>query len=520
MTQSSAPAVSVAQTELKAGALRLPSIFMQSLTMVAPGIAALFYTPVVVSQAGLAAPLAYPIAGIIVLVTAIVLAQLARAVPSAGGYYTYVARGIHPRAGFIVSWLNIIYAPIVLGAVTTFGGYVISSSLSWTGFWSDWFPLLFGLVAVTTVAGIQWVGVQFSGKTLVVTGGIELIVVLVLGLWGLVNPGPGGLNLKPFDPGNAVSTSGLFLAAVFGIQAFTGWEGSAPMAEESEDPRKNVPRALIGSVILFGIFIIIVQWGVMSGWGTDDYKGLASASPLPGIQLAQKFWGDWWGILLIMLCSSVVAVSIACANVGTRMWYRMGVDGAFPKWFAKVHPTRRTPQNAIIAQWVLAILTVLGLTALAYFATPAADGGQTMVVAYQNQYYIDGYMIGYVVLAIYTLGNIAAFMLYRRERRNEFNWVLHGLFPLLSTLGMVAVLLFSLNFIGGEPLQWQPQLWTLPPEPFNIPVVFVGVWILVAIAVVVVMHYTNHEDWIAKAAVAASEREATDEELKSMSGEW
>jgi len=88
---SEAATITVAQTKLKAGALRLPSIFMQSLTMVAPGIAALFYTPVVVSQAGLAAPLAYPIAFIIVLFTAVVLAELAKAVPSAGGYYTYVA---------------------------------------------------------------------------------------------------------------------------------------------------------------------------------------------------------------------------------------------------------------------------------------------------------------------------------------------------------------------------------------------------------------------------------------------
>lgn len=521
MAQAAMPAVSVAETNLKAGALKLPSIFMQSLTMVAPGIAAVFYTPVVVSQAGLAAPLAYPIAGVIVLLTAIVLAQLARAVPSAGGYYTYVAKGIHPRAGFIVSWLNIIYAPLVLGAVTTFGGYVISSSLSWTGFFQDWFPLLFGLVAVTVVALIQYLGVQLSGKMLVILGGIELIVVFVLGLWGLANPGTGGLNVKPFDPGNAVSASGLFLAAVFAIQAFTGWEGSAPMAEETENPRRNVPRALIGSVILFGIFIIVVQWGVMVGWGTDNFKTIPSSSELPGIVLAQKFWGDFWGILLIMLCSSVVAVSIACANVGTRMWYRMGLDGAFPKWFAKVDPVRKTPINAIVAQWVLAILTVLGLTALAYVASPAPEGGTVnMTLAYQNQYYFDGYLIGYVVLAIYTLGNVAAFMLYWNQRRSEFNWLLHGLFPLLSTLGMVAVLLFSLNIIGGDPLTFQPGSAALPPAPFNIAVVFVGVWIVVASALVVYMRLTGHEDWIAKAAEAASERPATDEEIREAAGEW
>jgi len=516
------PAVSVAETNLKAGALKLPAIFMQSLTMVAPGIAAMFYTPVVVAQAGLAAPLAYPIAFVIVLFTAVVLAELAKAVPSAGGYYTYVAKGIHPRAGFIVSWLNIIYGPLVLGAVTVFGGWVISSSLAWSGVWADWFPLAFGLCAVTVVAGIQYLGVQLSGKTLVITGGIELIVVLALGLWGLASPGPGGLNVKPFDPGNAISASGLFLAAVFAIQAFTGWEGSAPMAEETENPRRNVPRALIGSVVLFGIFIVIVQWGVMVGWGTDNFKAIGSASPLPGIQLAQKFWGGAWGILLVMLVSSVIAVSIACANVGTRMWYRMGVDGAFPKWFAKVHPTRKTPINAIIAQWVLAVATVLGLTALIWATTGTDSSGaaMTLPVAYQYQYYFDGYLIGYVVLGIYTLGNIAAFMLYWNQRRTEFSWIRHGLFPLLSTLGMVAVLLFSLNIIGGDPLTFQPAKWALPAAPFNIAVIFVAVWALVACALVVYMRVTGHEDWIAKAAEAASERPATPEEIAAAAGEW
>ncbi len=521
MTVQGATGTTVATTNLKPGALRLPSIFMQSLTMVAPGIAALFYTPVVVTQAGLAAPLAYPIAFVIVLFTAIVLAQLARAVPGAGGYFNYVSRGINPRAGFLVAWLNIIYAPLVLGAVTVFGGYVISSSLEWTGTLADWFPIGFSLVVVTIVAIIQYLGVQLSGKTLVILGGIELIVVLLLGLWGLANPGPGGLNLEPFNPANASSTAGLFIAAVFAIQAFTGWEGSAPMAEESENPTRNVPRALIGSVVLFGIFIVIVQWGVMVGWGTANFEGMTKPGiELPGITLAKQFWGALWPILLIMLVSSVIAVSIACANVSTRMWYRMGDDGAFPKWFGRVHPTRKTPVNAIIAQWVLAIATAIVLTTIAYVATPADAGGQTMTVAYQNQYYIDGYMIGYVVLIIYTMGNLAAWMLYRGERRAEFNWVLHGLFPLLSTLGMVAVLLFSLNIVGGNPLAFQPDKWALPSQPFNFAVVFVGVWFIAGLLLVWYLRASGHEAWMKAAAEGAAERPATPEEVEALKGEW
>ena len=520
MTVQTATGTTVAETNLKPGALRLPSIFMQSLTMVAPGIAALFYTPVVVAQAGLAAPLAYPIAFVIVLLTAIVLAQLARAVPGAGGYFNYVSRGINPTSGFLVSWLNLIYAPLVLGAVTVFGGYVLASSLEWTGAARDWFPIGFSLVIVSIVAIIQYLGVQLSGKTLVITGGIELVVVFLLGLWGLLSPGPGGLNFQPFNPGNASSISGLFVAAVFAIQAFTGWEGAAPMAEESENPTRNVPRALIGSVLLFGIFIVIVQWGVMIGWGTDRFADIPKSPELPGIVLAKQFWGAAWGVLLVMLISSVIAVSIACANVSTRMWYRMGADGAFPKWFARVHPTRKTPVNAIIAQWVLAILTAFGLTGLALATTPVPEGATSvsMDTIYQNQYYIDGVGIGYVVLIIYTMGNIAAYLLYRGERRSEYNVWLHLVFPVLSTLGMFLVLLFSLGIIGGDPLGLHTP--TLPAAPLHLPVLFVGVWFIVGIVLALYLRSSGHTDWMEAAAEGASERPATAEEIEGLRGEW
>ena len=101
---------------------------------------------------------------------------------------------------------------------------------------------------------------------------------------------------------------------------------------------------------------------------------------------------------------------------------------------------------------MLAIATAIVLTTLAYTFTPADAGGQTLTTAYQNQYYMDGYMIGYVVLIIYTMGNIAAWLLYHGERRNEYSVWLHTVFPILSTLGMLLVLLFSLGIIGGDPL--------------------------------------------------------------------
>src|ERR1700730_1552981 len=90
----------VARTELKAGALHLPEVLMQSVTTIAPAIAALFNISVVVGFAGITSPLAYPIAFVITLLLGIVLVQFTKKMPTAGGYYTYISRSIHPRVGW------------------------------------------------------------------------------------------------------------------------------------------------------------------------------------------------------------------------------------------------------------------------------------------------------------------------------------------------------------------------------------------------------------------------------------
>src|SRR5438067_2844932 len=93
------------QSELKHGALGLVGATMQAITHIAPAIAALFFTQFVVSLAGVTAPLAYLIGVVVVLMLGSTLVQLSKHLPSAGGYYTYVSRALHPRAGFLTSWM-------------------------------------------------------------------------------------------------------------------------------------------------------------------------------------------------------------------------------------------------------------------------------------------------------------------------------------------------------------------------------------------------------------------------------
>ena len=119
----------VARTELKAGALHLPEVLMQSVTAIAPAIAALFYTPAIVGFAGITSPLAYPIAFVITLLLGIVLVQYTKKMPTAGGYYTYISRSIHPRVGWLVAWLFILYAPTVAGIVSLYMGNILQQEI-------------------------------------------------------------------------------------------------------------------------------------------------------------------------------------------------------------------------------------------------------------------------------------------------------------------------------------------------------------------------------------------------------
>ncbi len=113
-------------TDLHRDAIGLVGATMQNITHIAPAIAALFFTEFVVSLAGITAPLAYLLGVIVVLMLGSTLVQLSKHMPSAGGYYTYVSRALHPRVGFLTSWMYVLYAPLAGGPIYGYFGFIVS----------------------------------------------------------------------------------------------------------------------------------------------------------------------------------------------------------------------------------------------------------------------------------------------------------------------------------------------------------------------------------------------------------
>jgi amino acid transporter len=472
----------VAETQLRPGAIGLPGILMQGVTTIAPAIAGMFTIPFIVSNAGVTAPLAYLGAFVIALMLGYVLAQFSKHMTSAGTYYTYVSHSLGGRAGFLVAWIYLLFYPVVVAQVGSFMGDTLQGTLKaeygWTFHWWYFMVFLIAFVALTA-----WRGIEISTKLVIVLGIFETLVVVALAISGFADPGSGGVNLQWANPGNAPSGHFLFLGVVFAIFAISGWDGAAPLAEESEDPKRNIPRGVIGSILILGAFLVFVSWGQITGWGTNDIGKFASSEELPAFVLAHKFWGGAWVIVLIALFNSALAVAIATTNASTRFIYGMARTGVLPRQLTRVHPRFRTPTNAIILQTGINI--ALGIV------LPIAIG-----VA--NVYNITGTWFTFALAPVYAAANVGLYVYYRREHPGEFNWFKHIIVPAIGTVALGFVVYYSLN--------------PLPDWPIKLaPIVVVG-WLLVGVVVLVTMIRRGREGLLARAGDAVAERIETPEE--------
>ncbi len=267
---------------------------------------------------------------------------------------------MHPRVGFLASWLYFLYDPILAGFILAYMGTVLEPALK--AAYNVTFPWwAFLLVGGSFVGWVTYRGVRVSAKSMVLFGAAGVAIALALSLWGFFLPGPGGITFSPFNPANATSHNGLGLAIIFSIFAFNGWECGAPLAEESENPRKNLPRAILIAILVMGVFLVFGSWGLLVGWGTDNLPGLINSTENPTFVLARRYWGGAWVLVLLALLNSIVAASIAANNSATRVWFGMARSGSLPRALAKVHPRYKTPVNAVRLQIILTFVIGFGL---------------------------------------------------------------------------------------------------------------------------------------------------------------
>jgi amino acid transporter len=460
------------RTELRTGALPLYQVIMQGVATIAPAFAIISTFQFTVGQAGLAAPVVYIIAFVLVFMIATTIGQLAKEIPSAGGFSTYVSRALHPFGGFLTGWVFILWFP---PAATILASYFCNAILEpeLKSQWGITIPWWIATIAILLVAVIiVQRGIGISTRTLVGLGLLEIAIVLALAITAIFSPGSGGFSAAPLNPGNASSAQGLYLGVVFSIFAFSGWEAVTPVAEETQNPRRNTPRALLGAVTVLGVFFAITSWLFIVGLGVNNVNSIIGSTANPVFTLANRLWGGAWIILILALLNSVIAVSVACFAAGSRMFYALGRAGALPRGLARVN-ARQAPTNAFYVQ----IVATVGTLVFAAIYGPV------------DTFALWGLAITLGLILTYIAVNLGVIRYYRTEARARFNPLLHAVLPIAGSLAVAWVFYKSVSPLPAAPAKYAP--------------IVLGVWLAIGVAVLIFQRMTGRTKWLEEARKAA-----------------
>jgi len=402
-------ATTKSRTSLQHGQLGLFGVIMPGVAQVAPAFNLFFTTGLIVSLAGASAPLIFLISMVGMVATASSLAQFAGIYPSAGSFITYITRAIGTKVAVAVGVITILGYIIAFGGIYIFvGSYIVQNVFG--------NPHIWGLTQIVTIAyGVLVVapvvlGLKFGIRVTIALYAFEVILLLAMSVTIIVRGGHAGLSSVPFTwPGGSTDVLLTFSLAVL---AFGGFEAAAPLAEETQNPRRNVPIAVIGAVLISGAIYIIGSYALVIAFGVGRTAALA-ADPNPFHTAAKAFIPFVAPLITWVFLSSVTSSYVAANTQTSRVIFAGARGGLWTRSLAAVSPRFRTPARAAVA--FVAPSIAIGVISTA-FTDPATASG------FLSTYGILGLVIMYLAANVALIVDWAK-LRRRGVRKNLWLWV-------------------------------------------------------------------------------------------------
>jgi amino acid transporter len=467
--------------QLQRGAVGLTEVLFQSITYMAPAVAAALSIGFATTFAGGITPLAVLFALIACLFTAYSMGQLGSRMTSAGGMYTWVSRGLGSFFGWLVAWTFTLAGPIVPAALfASFGFFGAALITELTGFSNEWLWLVLAVACGALVWALTYYGIKLSTRVGVILGLIEIGIFLGVSVLLIANA-KNAVNAAVFIPADGNVLPAL-QGMVFCILAFVGFEGAAPLGEEAREPRRTIPRAVILACVLIGLFYMVCYYAATVFFGPDkmqaDFIGANEGNPWGGMA-EQVLPGIGSLLVTFAIVNSSLANANAGANASTRVIFSLGRSRLLPGALAAVHPTHRTPVNAVHLQGIIGIVLAVGLGLL--FNGESAGGPLTT-------YFFIGYILGLSFAAMYIAVNAASIGYFLREGRDQLNVVKHIVVPII---GIVVMLVGFVSALGGVTIPILNVKIAALSAPFSYAPPIVGLWALVGVVLYFVLRMRN-----------------------------
>ncbi len=405
-----------------------------SVALMAPSMAANINPQGSALTVGRAVPLTFVIATLGVLLVAYTFVRLCQAFHHAGSVYGFVGATLGPRSGVVAGWSLMgtygFYGCVTSMAAGIFGAdflqaiHVWSNPPSWAGF---------------VVGGILMLGVwalaarpaRSATRLLLAVEGTTVALILLVSLVVLIrviaghSPTHTTFTLNMFTVPKGVSPSVLFLGAVFGFLSFAGFEAAATLGEEAKNPRRDIPRAILGVAIFGGVYFVFVTAVEMLGFGTGA-KGVAAFGASGSLlgDLGSKFIAPWVGdVITLGTAISAFGCALACTVGAARLLYALSRDGVGPTGLARVSPAWGTPTPSTAAV-VAGVYAVIAVCAVAFHATPF------------DVFVWSGVIGTLILLFAYAMATIGAIrLLFFSGQRKVAGWQIVIPFAALVVLG-------------------------------------------------------------------------------------
>jgi len=403
-----------AHTGLRRNAVSLPGATAMGIAVIAPAAGMAFVPQIVAGYSGAAVPFAYLLVIVGAVCVAYTISVFARKFTSAGSFYTFNTKGLSPEFGFISGWLLLLGYIMFFPQNTLAFGYTLSSILAeHAGVSIPWW--VFTVAATALIVGLAIMGLSQSMKVDIIVISFEVLVLLILALVIVFKGGDAGNTVQVFNP--AISPkgfSGISFGLIFALGTIEGFEASATAAEECREPKKNIPRALMGAVIGCGIFFVFITYALTIGFGVH-HAGTFASTGLPLDTLSRRYLGVSFSVVVdVAVTLSALAVSIAAGNGAMRVIFAMARERVLPQQLSGLS-RRRTPY--------VAALTVGGIA----LAVALILGG--IAGPYPQAYSYIGALGSLPVAVLYVLVCISLIAYFIRSRDRDFHPVKHAIIP-------------------------------------------------------------------------------------------
>ena len=326
-------------------------------------------------------------------------------------------------------------AAAAIGAIS--GGWLHDTIKMYVGIEVPWQAL--SVLATLMVGFLVARGVQISTRWAAIYFYFELALLLVAATAMLV-ANRGSLSLAPFMPSNlSGGLAGIGLGFPLAVYAFVGWENSATLAEETENPRRNIPRALVIGTLAIGIVYIYLAYATEVAFHND--ADAISKSAIPFIDALKTSAGGLLVVAYLAGVTSIFSCLLGLTNSQARILFSSGRESMMPAFFGKIHPRHNTPH---VAMWTY-ILVALAITLVfGWNIDPVDFFGYT------------GTLGTIPIVVVYLVTNLALPVYMLRFHRAEFSAVRHGFVPLVGTLLTLFPLWGLIQPGQPAPFNWFP----------------------------------------------------------------